>query len=296
MVGQRSQLCWWLGAQAEASQQRLESTLATVSALEATAQALDRGASSVAGSSTQQAPYRSEQAGGPAVAAAAASASTSAPAVAGPARDAGPLRTRHHNRKIRSELAIPEQLREFWFPALFSSHLKAEQMKPLRLFDEDWVLFRDSAGKACCLRVGPPSPGYPFVSLLHKGVSPSHQGTRLFPSCIQVWPPSPGYPFVSLLHRSVSPSPRVLVCFHPERIVEFLPNKNPLHLVLRSPVPSYHLERKEGGDGRLLFACNNFSLRMGASPLPSLLPGVNPLRPERSQTLFFSEPHVGLLP
>jgi chlorophyllide a oxygenase len=33
-------------------------------------------------------------------------------------------------------------LKEFWFPAEFSSKLTANTMVPFELFDEPWVLFR----------------------------------------------------------------------------------------------------------------------------------------------------------
>jgi hypothetical protein len=62
-------------------------------------------------------------------------------------------RRRQRPNGLHSDLTLPEQLREFWYPAEFSSRLVAGKMLPLELFGEDWVLFRDSKGRASCIRV-----------------------------------------------------------------------------------------------------------------------------------------------
>eukprot|EP00884_Botryococcus_braunii_P008354 jgi/Botrbrau1/1751/Bobra.0217s0009.1 len=128
--------------EAKSSEKRLEETIVHLSALEATARVLDQGTASASESSTFR-QYGPEPERSP-------EASTSGTAVAAPL--GAPSLARKKGGKKRSELAIPEQLREFWFPAEFSSRLPAGQMVRLELFEEPWVLFRDSQGKACCIR------------------------------------------------------------------------------------------------------------------------------------------------
>ena len=55
-------------------------------------------------------------------------------------------------RKLGADTGLPANLQNFWFPAEFSSRLQAGAMVPLELFHQRWVLFRDSAGRASCIR------------------------------------------------------------------------------------------------------------------------------------------------
>lgn len=55
-------------------------------------------------------------------------------------------------RKLGADTGLPANLQNFWFPAEFSSRLPAGGIVPLELFHQRWVLFRDSAGRASCLR------------------------------------------------------------------------------------------------------------------------------------------------
>ena len=55
-------------------------------------------------------------------------------------------------RHLRSSMDPPARLREFWFPAAFSGALAAGAALPFELLGEAWVLFRDAAGMAACVR------------------------------------------------------------------------------------------------------------------------------------------------
>ncbi|KAK9829387.1 hypothetical protein WJX72_005532 [[Myrmecia] bisecta] len=55
-------------------------------------------------------------------------------------------------RNLHSSLDLPAGLREFWYPAEFSSRLEKDTLVPLELFGQPWVLFRDQQGKAACVR------------------------------------------------------------------------------------------------------------------------------------------------
>jgi len=54
--------------------------------------------------------------------------------------------------KIRSSLKLPENLKEFWYPVVFTKDLKEDTLTPVLLFGTDWVVFRDKDGKAACIR------------------------------------------------------------------------------------------------------------------------------------------------
>lgn len=58
---------------------------------------------------------------------------------------------RGSGRQLHSDLTLPEQLREFWYPVAFSSQLAGNAMVPLELFGQPWVLFRDARGLAACV-------------------------------------------------------------------------------------------------------------------------------------------------
>jgi chlorophyllide a oxygenase len=48
---------------------------------------------------------------------------------------------------------VAEQpLKEFWFPAEFSSQLDSKTLVPFELFDEPWVLFRWAPSRVVGLR------------------------------------------------------------------------------------------------------------------------------------------------
>jgi chlorophyllide a oxygenase len=46
------------------------------------------------------------------------------------------------DRGLRSSLVAEQPLKEFWYPAEFSSQLDSNTLVPFELFDEPWVLFR----------------------------------------------------------------------------------------------------------------------------------------------------------
>lgn len=54
-------------------------------------------------------------------------------------------------RGLQSSLEIEEGLKSFWYPAAFASQLK-ETPVSFELFGQPWVLFRNQAGKAACVR------------------------------------------------------------------------------------------------------------------------------------------------
>ena len=60
---------------------------------------------------------------------------------------AAPRTPARSGRGIRSSLKPPEALREFWFPAAFSSTLTPDTLVPFELFGLPWVLFRDKDGR-----------------------------------------------------------------------------------------------------------------------------------------------------
>jgi hypothetical protein len=54
-------------------------------------------------------------------------------------------------RQLHADLALPEQLKDFWYPVAFSSQLTPGAMVTLELFGQAWVLFRDAQGLAACV-------------------------------------------------------------------------------------------------------------------------------------------------
>ena len=86
-------------------------------------------------------------------AAAAAAAAQAATPQAGPAAEPAPQVQRAQQRRRRggrdsglsSTLAIPEQLRDFWFPVEFSASLEEDKMVPFELFGQ----VRCEQGGAC---------------------------------------------------------------------------------------------------------------------------------------------------
>ena len=59
---------------------------------------------------------------------------------------------RSRGGSLHSDLDLPKGLREFWFPAAFSSQLKEGAMVTMELFGEPWVMFRDAQGQAACVK------------------------------------------------------------------------------------------------------------------------------------------------
>ncbi len=55
-------------------------------------------------------------------------------------------------RQLHSDLELPEQLQDFWFPVAFSSQLKEGAMVTMELFGQPWVLFRDAQGLPSCVK------------------------------------------------------------------------------------------------------------------------------------------------
>ena len=53
---------------------------------------------------------------------------------------------------MHSDLELPDQLKDFWFPVAFSSQLKEGAMVTMELFGEPWVMFRDAQGLAACVK------------------------------------------------------------------------------------------------------------------------------------------------
>ncbi|WPT16765.1 Chlorophyllide a oxygenase [Picochlorum sp. SENEW3] len=53
---------------------------------------------------------------------------------------------------LQSSLRLEPELKEHWFAVQFSSKLEENMMIPFDLFNEPWVLFRDSEGKAACVK------------------------------------------------------------------------------------------------------------------------------------------------
>ncbi|KAL4430402.1 hypothetical protein ABPG77_002208 [Micractinium sp. CCAP 211/92] len=88
-----------------------------------------------------------------------AATSTAAAAAAGVTMPARPLRQGAAQQRRRqgrdaglsSTLAIPEQLKDYWFPVEFGASLGEGKMVPFELFGQMWVLFRDEHGKAACV-------------------------------------------------------------------------------------------------------------------------------------------------
>mmetsp|Transcript_45722 Transcript_45722/g.76194 ORF Transcript_45722/g.76194 Transcript_45722/m.76194 type:complete len:536 (+) Transcript_45722:248-1855(+) len=56
------------------------------------------------------------------------------------------------NNGLKSSLKIEPELKNFWYPIQFTAKLVPDVLEPIELFDETWVLFRDEAGKAACIR------------------------------------------------------------------------------------------------------------------------------------------------
>lgn len=54
--------------------------------------------------------------------------------------------------KIRNSLVIPEALKSFWYPVVFTRDLNKDSLFPVELFGEDWVIFRGKDGRASCIK------------------------------------------------------------------------------------------------------------------------------------------------
>jgi chlorophyllide a oxygenase len=156
----------------QATQGRVQQNLDRVAALKAEAAALEQlslvtpslSSSSSSAASTQQ--QQSAAAGAaPAASAATSAAAASTAVLDAPAARSGTSRpgttssssstgsTRQPaaaaaagrarpDRGLRSSLDAEPALKEFWYPAEFSSKLVENMMVPFELFDEPWVLFR----------------------------------------------------------------------------------------------------------------------------------------------------------
>ncbi|CAK0782545.1 hypothetical protein CVIRNUC_005763 [Coccomyxa viridis] len=61
-------------------------------------------------------------------------------------------RKRSRGESLHSDLDLPDELKDFWFPVAFSSQLKGDEMVTMELFGEPWVLFRDAQGLAACVK------------------------------------------------------------------------------------------------------------------------------------------------
>lgn len=160
----------------QATQERVQQNLDRVAELKAEAAALERLSQATPPSSTTAA--AAQQRGVMAAAAAAATpaavaisstAVLSSPA-SSPAKSSSPassssspassssrrpcesrssgsvLRPVRPDRGLRSSLVAEPALKEFWYPAEFSSRLQEGVMVPFELFDEPWVLFRWGCG------------------------------------------------------------------------------------------------------------------------------------------------------
>jgi len=53
---------------------------------------------------------------------------------------------------LQSSMEMEEALRNFWYPAEFSSKLTKDTMVPFEIFGEPWVLFRDEKGQPSCIK------------------------------------------------------------------------------------------------------------------------------------------------
>ena len=62
------------------------------------------------------------------------------------------LPRRSRGESLHSDLDLPDELKDFWFPVAFSSQLKGDEMVTMELFGEPWVLFRDAQGLAACVK------------------------------------------------------------------------------------------------------------------------------------------------
>ena len=62
------------------------------------------------------------------------------------------LPCRSREESLHSDLDLPDELKDFWFPVAFSSQLKGDEMVTMELFGEPWVLFRDAQGLAACVK------------------------------------------------------------------------------------------------------------------------------------------------
>lgn len=61
-------------------------------------------------------------------------------------------RSSGRNRQLQSDLDLPEQLQDFWYPVAFSSQMKDGAMVTMELFGQPWVLFRDAQGLPSCVK------------------------------------------------------------------------------------------------------------------------------------------------
>ena len=144
-----------------ATQARVDANLARVERLKAEAAALERARGAASAAHASEAPVV-------AAAAAATTATTTVTAgVSTAAVDAAPTpgeaaaaaatvaraaKARRSGRGLASSLEAEPALKNFWYPVQFTSKLAADTMVPFELFDEPWVLFRDAAGRAACVR------------------------------------------------------------------------------------------------------------------------------------------------
>eukprot|EP00798_Chlamydomonas_sp_ICE-L_P016142 gene16142-22298_t len=78
-------------------------------------------------------------------------ASTSTSTEATPQRLQG-QRKGKKGRGLKSSTEIEGALKNFWYPAEFSSSLKKDMLVPFDLCDEPWVLFRDENGQPSCVK------------------------------------------------------------------------------------------------------------------------------------------------
>lgn len=56
------------------------------------------------------------------------------------------------SRGLQSSLEIEEGLKNFWYPATFSSQLQKDTPVAFELFGQPWVLFRTKSGEPACVR------------------------------------------------------------------------------------------------------------------------------------------------
>ena len=56
------------------------------------------------------------------------------------------------SRGLQSSLEIEEGLKNFWYPATFSSQLQKDTPVAFELFGQPWVLFRTKTGEPACVR------------------------------------------------------------------------------------------------------------------------------------------------
>lgn len=137
------------------TQQRVEQNVERVTQLRAEAATLERLNSQAVSSSASAAPAAAVSSSGSARSRstmnAAPAAGESLPAVASPVESAAAASLRR-SKGLSSSLDAEEALKEFWYPAEFTSALQKDTLVPFELFEEPWVLFRDEKGRAACIR------------------------------------------------------------------------------------------------------------------------------------------------